>query len=320
MARDLDLDVLADFLEKDLNSNKSKLNIEDFDIEHSPAHSQLIIKEKNGKIIGRFPYRPSKIRVPELYDRIRKEKVFLPEHITMDYPNLEPEYRKRGLGEQAYKKVEEITGKKILPDTILTAHSSTLHEKKGLGKSFGKKEYGPGIIQQVVEQLKKLGIDDPEVTEKLSKSAFKQLQESIIDMGVTDFKSIAPILGKVGAAAAGGLASAGAEAAVEAMEPTSSGATPNMPDYWLEKGIRDPKEQDRLAKLIGFKQGLTTGINYNKIPGPYEKPESKKYKESVLEAEKAGTLLPNYVEQNPQEDMDMVQKSQLEALRRLRNT
>lgn len=203
---------------------KSKLNIEDFDIKKfvdSQGGGISLIDKETGETIGRFPYRNSRIDVPELYEYIKKESVALPEHITMDYPKLEKQYRKRGLGEQAYKKIEEITGKKILPDTILSSGSSALHQNKGLGKSFGKQEYGPDIIRLVNAQLRKLGFEDPEIIERLSKNAFKTLKNTIVDAGVTDFKSVAPLLVKGGIAAGTGALSLAAEAAMEGFDAES---------------------------------------------------------------------------------------------------
>jgi hypothetical protein len=196
-----------------LKEKLPKLNIEDFIIEENEDGVFLREKER-GKIIGRFPYKDSYMYVPELTRHTRKTNVVpLEGYITMDYPKLDPEYQKRGLGEQAYKKVEELTGKKILPDSILSEYSSALHEKKGLGKSFGKQEYGPDIIKLVAEQLEKLNIKDPEAIERLSKEAFSNFKRLVTDK-VPSFKSVAPILTK-GALAAG---TAGVSLATEAAD------------------------------------------------------------------------------------------------------
>lgn len=276
MARNVDwqshLNELADFLEKEnqaeLKIVKPKLNIEDFDLVHSPEESTVFIKEKNGKVIGKFPYMTSKINVPELHNYANKQKVLLPENITMDYPNLDPEYRKRGLGEQVYKKVEELTGKKILPDSILSDYSSSLHEKKGLGKSFGQKEYGPDIIRQVSQQLNKLGINDLELNEKLSKGAFNRLKELIVDMGVPSFKSVAPVLGKVGAAAAGGALSLAAEAADS---PDAGGGTEQAS---FLRQIDEQKRRDYALKNSSDKERQVLSKMYENIDNPSEQEKS----------------------------------------------
>lgn len=304
----LDLEERRKYLEE--NKNKPKLNLEDFIITKAKDTNRYdVIDPDTNKAIAHFPYYQSRIRDRDL---IGLNQIQLPEHITPDYPFVEPEYQGRGLGKQMYKFLERETGKTILPDTSLSESSLPLHKSAGLGKEFGSSNYKPKIIEAIKQQL---GPESTELAEKL----YEGLKAKIQKEGLTGFKSIAPLLGKAGVATAGGLVALGAQAAEQAAESTESGSTPDMPEYWLEKGIRDPEEQDRLSKLSRFKQNLTTGINYNKIPSPYEKPELKKYKESVLEAEKAGTLLPNYVEQIPQDDMDIVGKSQLEALKRLRN-
>jgi hypothetical protein len=292
-----------------------KLNIDDFDILNTKSSDSVFLREKaTGNIVGEFPYKNSKIYVPQLHKLRGQMDVPLEGYITMSGPHLEPEFRQRGLGEQVYKKIEELTGKKILPDTMLSDYSSALHQKKGLGKSFGKQEYEPDIIKLVSDKLDQLEIKDPELKQKLAKNAFENFKKKMLSVGVTDFKSVAPLLVKGGIAAGTGGLSLAAEAAEQASESEPTGASPDNPDYWLEKGVKDPAEQERLAKLTGFKQRLTTGINYNKIPSAHEKPELKKYKEAVLDAEKEGTLLPNYVEKIPEEDIF----SKLEALKRLK--
>lgn len=96
--------------------------------------------------------------------------------------------------------------------------------------------------------------------------------------------------------AGAGIAGVAAQAAEEATSPEQSGATPQMEEYWLEKGVRNPEEQRQRALLSSFRSGLTNEGRVDKIPSPYEKPEVRQYKEKVLQAEKAGQLRPNYVE------------------------
>jgi hypothetical protein len=91
----------------------------------------------------------------------------------------------------------------------------------------------------------------------------------------------------------GGLA---AQAAEEAASPETSGATPSMPEYWLERGVRDPEEQRQRAMLASFREGLPAQGTMDETPSPYAKPEVKQYKEQVMAAKKAGALAPTYVE------------------------
>jgi hypothetical protein len=107
-------------------------------------------------------------------------------------------------------------------------------------------------------------------------------------LGKGAYKAL-PVLG----AGIGGIA---AQAAEEALDPETSGATPNMPEYWLERGIRDPEEQRQRAMLASFREGLTTQGRTDEMPTAYEKPEIKQRKEQVLAAKKAGALAPTYVE------------------------
>lgn len=108
-----------------------------------------------------------------------------------------------------------------------------------------------------------------------------------------------PMAAKIGAGLAGGGLSFATEAASQALDAKAVGPTKDMSDYWLESGIKDPEEQIQKARLFSFKEDLPL---YSKIPGAYEKPELRKYKEDVLRAEKEGTLRDNYVEDTEEED------------------
>jgi hypothetical protein len=108
-----------------------------------------------------------------------------------------------------------------------------------------------------------------------------------------------------------------AQAAEEGFDSEPSGALPQTIEsdvttkdpysaYWQEKGVRDPEEQIQRARAASFKQGIPASqINQSKIPGAYAKPEKKSYMESVMQAEKAGTLEKNYVEKlTPKDDLE----------------
>lgn len=111
-------------------------------------------------------------------------------------------------------------------------------------------------------------------------------------------QKIAKPLALAGAAAGGLVGGIAAQAAEEALSPEPSGATPEMPEYWLERGIKSPEEQLQRSRLAGFKKGLEErGYGeYQKTPSAYEKPEVKAYKEKVMQTEKLGALAPTYVE------------------------
>jgi hypothetical protein len=94
-------------------------------------------------------------------------------------------------------------------------------------------------------------------------------------------------------AGVGGIA---AQAAEEAFDAETSGATSDMPEYWLERGIRDPEEQIERARLSSFRKDLPDMGKVSDIPSPFEKPEIRQRKEETLAAKKAGALAPTYVE------------------------
>lgn len=128
-----------------------------------------------------------------------------------------------------------------------------------------------------------------EVVSEVGEKAGKEVAEKL-------FKKYA---GKAAIAGLTGGLSLAAEAASEGIDSENSGARKDMPDYWLERGIKDKDEQVQRARLSSFKERLSP---YSKIPGAYEKPELRKYKEDVLKAEKEGSLRDNYVEDIQEED------------------
>ena len=122
---------------------------------------------------------------------------------------------------------------------------------------------------------------------------------------------------RIGAFLGAGLGSLAAFAAEQGLDSEASGALPQTIEsdvttkdpysaYWQEKGVRDPEEQIQRARAASFKQGIPASqINQSKIPGAYAKPEKKSYMESVMQAEKAGTLEKNYVEKiTPKDDLE----------------
>jgi hypothetical protein len=98
----------------------------------------------------------------------------------------------------------------------------------------------------------------------------------------------------VAGALAGGIPAVAGEIAGEALDSTTSGATPDMPEYWLERGVRNPEKQLQKARLASFKQGLPEAPS--EIPSRFEAPEVRQRKEQVLAVKKAGALAPTYVE------------------------
>ena len=112
-----------------------------------------------------------------------------------------------------------------------------------------------------------------------------------------------PLAAKIAAGLGGGALSLSAEAAQEAFYAEDLEGRKDMPDYYLERGVRDPEEQRQKALLHSFKENLESKED-SEIPSRYENPEIKKYKEDVLQAKKEGTLLDNYVEDVPEQESE----------------
>jgi hypothetical protein len=128
---------------------------------------------------------------------------------------------------------------------------------------------------------------------KLIGSPAGSLQTYRLGKGLQKIAKPLAIAGAAGGGLIGGIA---AQATEEALSPEPSGATPQMPEYWLERGVRDPEEQRQRALLASFKEGLPSQGKIEEMPSAYEKPEIKQYKEQVMTAKKAGALAPTYVE------------------------
>ena len=159
-------------------------------------------------------------------------------------------------------------------------------------KDGGIKYVNANPINQILQSITKRSISRSVATlpEAISAALPKAVTGAAKTLGKGAFKAL-PIIG----AGVGGVA---AQAAEEALSPEASGATPEMPEYWLERGIKSPEEQLQRSRLAGFKKGLEErGYGeYQKTPSAYEKPEVKAYKEKVMQAEKLGALAPTYVE------------------------
>jgi hypothetical protein len=240
---------------RESEAGKPKMSLEDVDVIEDPEYQSFNINKKGtDQWIGNFGYRPARIDVPETGGYVE-----LPEFITMDMPYLEQPYRRRGIGEQMYRKIEEATGKKIIPDTELSDYSAALHAKKGMGKSFGKKEYGSDILKSLVQSLNKLGLAEPE---KVAKKAYDAMKEKIQSKGVSEFKSILPLLGKGAAAAAGGFASLAAEAADSEEEGSK------LEEDAMLREREEKMRRDNLRKMLGKEQASQAEESYEELTRP----------------------------------------------------
>jgi hypothetical protein len=160
-----------------------------------------------------------------------------------------------------------------------------LAEKKGGGVDYINANKINAILQSITKRSVARGVAT--LPEAVSTALPKTTMVAKL-LGKTAVKAL-PVLG----AGVGGIA---AQAAEEAASPEASGATPDMPEYWLERGVRNPEEQVQRARLASFKEGLPMQGKMDEMPSAYEKPEIRQRKEQVLAAKKAGALAPTYVE------------------------
>lgn len=161
-----------------------------------------------------------------------------------------------------------------------------LAEKRGGGVDYINANKINAILQSITKRSVSRGVATlPEAIENILPKAVTSTAKFL---GKGAYKAL-PVIGA-------GLGGVAAQAAEEALSPEASGATSSMPEYWLERGVRDPEEQLQKARLASFKEGLPAGGQIDEMPSAYEKPEIRQRKEQVLAAKKAGALAPTYVE------------------------
>lgn len=160
-----------------------------------------------------------------------------------------------------------------------------LAEKRGGGVDYINANKINAILQSITKRSVSRGFAT--LPEAISAALPKTTAAAKL-LGKGAMKAL-PVIG----AGIGGVA---AQAAEEALNPEISGATPQMAEYWLERGVRDPEEQRQRAMLASFKEGLPAQGKIDEMPSAYEKPEVRQRKEQVLAAKKAGALAPTYVE------------------------
>lgn len=161
-----------------------------------------------------------------------------------------------------------------------------LAEKRGGGIDYINANKINAILQSVTKRSVSRAVAT--LPEAISATLPKAVTSTAKFLGKGAYK----LLPAVGA----GLGGIAAQAAEEGLSPETSGATPQMEEYWLERGVRDPEEQRQRAMLASFKEGLPAGGKIDEMPSAYEKPEIRQRKEQVMAAKKAGALAPTYVE------------------------
>lgn len=160
-----------------------------------------------------------------------------------------------------------------------------LAEKRGGGIDYINANKINAILQSITKRSVSRGVAT--LPEAISAALPKTTAAAKL-LGKGAMKAL-PVIG----AGIGGVV---AQAAEEALSPEPSGATAQMEEYWLERGVRDPEEQRQRALLASFKEGLPAQGRVDEMPSAYEKPEIRQRKEQVLAAKKAGALAPTYVE------------------------
>lgn len=137
------------------------------------------------------------------------------ELITMS-GNLSPELERKGIGRQIYAMAERDTGKKVLPDTMLSEKSSGIHNKYGLGKEFGLDDYEGAIKKGIAKRTEQNNLSElaptkqgqirfkgstdfiPDWPEQAAKEGYEAYIDKVKKHGVKGIKSIAPILKPIG--------------------------------------------------------------------------------------------------------------------------
>lgn len=181
------------------------------------------------------------------------------ELITMG-SDLNPEVQRKGIGRSIYKQAEKDTGKKIIPDLILSDKAAPLHKKYGLGNEFGLSSYEEKIKKGLEKRanlhnknfaggLEEVGspitgysmkevapLWPPEYADEEYKRIKKIMNEA---HGLDKFKSIVPFLKPIGM----GLTALGAAG----YSDMAGAATDMVIPGGLEETYNDDKEvlQDR---------------------------------------------------------------------------
>lgn len=137
--------------------------------------------------------------------------------------NLSPELERKGIGRQIYKMAEKDTGKKIIPDVMLSEKSTGLHKKYGLGNEFGLPSYEDTIrkgLEKKTENINKAGLNPakggiqfrteefiPKWPSQVADEEYSRFKKIMNEAhGLDKFKSIAQIIKPLGI----GLSAAGA--------------------------------------------------------------------------------------------------------------
>jgi len=191
--------------------------------------------------------------------------------ITMS-SELNEEIQRKGVGKEIYKLAEKDTGKKIIPDFMLTQKSSGIHNKHGLGKDFGLSDYEQ-IIKKAAEKeaeihnktkagkgIPSFSFDEGHILEEVpplwpkqhAEEKYQKIKRIMEANGINKFKSILPLLKPLGY----GLTVAGIAAAPNpAQAAVTEGISNIVPGGVEDLGVSDEQKSldrqylDRIRQL-----------------------------------------------------------------------
>jgi hypothetical protein len=161
-----------------------------------------------------------------------------PEELIVMTSDLEDEVQRKGIARKIYKQAELDTGKKILPDQILSKMSAPLHAKYGLGKEFGLENY-EDVIKEGASKLTSGAYPE------YSQDYYDRVKRIMKAVGLDKFKSIVPFLKPVAAVAGGIGYSDIAGAATDVIIPGGLEETA-IAD---ERAIPDPRYQEYIKRM-----------------------------------------------------------------------
>lgn len=148
---------------------------------------------------------------------------FNPDELITMSSSIDPEIQRKGIAREIYKQAEIDTGKKIMPDLMLSDMSLPLHKKYGLGKEFGLSDYEEVIKRGLMKTadvhnqdyagtLREVGspFSGYEMQEtpplwppQFADQRYKSLKNFFKQLGLDKFKSVAPVVGPAVGIAAG---------------------------------------------------------------------------------------------------------------------
>jgi hypothetical protein len=189
------------------------------------------------------------------------------EKLIVMQSHINPEVQRKGIARQIYKQAEKDTGKKIIPDMMLTEMSAPLHNKYGLGNEFGLSNY-ENVIRENLEKKAKAynkeaagtisrefdGISGSLVNKELpplwppeySKQQYERIKRIMNSIGVDKFKSVAPTIlkgiGPVAGAATAMFAPSVDAAVADIMGVEEMGISPEQTEL-------DRKYKERIRQL-----------------------------------------------------------------------